>query len=179
VWLGNFGYNSNWNGLEAFLRDGWPILQTAGWRLHLIGSDLSDRQRDVLARIRGVVPRGFVVDLAAELAVAQAGIVPIWSGGGTKMKTLTMMSHGLPVVSTPSGAEGVPLDSAQPAVLVAESAHALAVTLRDAEESALAQIGRKGRRLVESNFSDSALACHVRRLLDLVAGPGARRLSPE
>jgi glycosyltransferase involved in cell wall biosynthesis len=63
---------------------------------------------------RGQPPRhpqvdaaGFVPDLAAEWSRATALVVPLRSGGGTRLKVLEAFAHGVPVVSTALGVEGV------------------------------------------------------------------------
>jgi hypothetical protein len=108
VWLSSFNFRPNLLGLRAFLDQGWPRLQQSGITLTLVGSGLSDGLRAELAAYPGVKVAGFVEDLEPVLARAQAAVVPVWSGAGVKLKTLTLLSHAVPVFSTPVGAEGVP-----------------------------------------------------------------------
>ena len=42
---------------------------------------------------------------------ALAAIVPLRTGGGTRLKILEAMAAGVPVISTPLGAEGLPVSS--------------------------------------------------------------------
>ncbi|WP_326553437.1 glycosyltransferase family 4 protein [Micromonospora sp. NBC_01813] len=108
VWLSSFAYLPNLLGLRRFLDEGWERLHRAGYQLTLIGSGLTDPVRDELASHPGVELLGFVDDLRPVLALASAAVVPVFSGAGVKLKTLTLLAHGLPVFSTPVGAEGVP-----------------------------------------------------------------------
>jgi len=50
---------------------------------------------------------GYVQDIKSLIASSDASIVPIWSGGGTRLKILEAMALGTPVVSTSKGAEGL------------------------------------------------------------------------
>jgi polysaccharide biosynthesis protein PslH len=50
---------------------------------------------------------GFVEDLRREYADAAVVVVPLTSGGGTKLKVLEAMAMGRAVVTTSIGAEGI------------------------------------------------------------------------
>src|SRR5262249_17525837 len=50
---------------------------------------------------------GFVEDLAPFYASADAAVVPLRAGGGTRIKILEAFAHGVPFVSTRIGAEGL------------------------------------------------------------------------
>lgn len=55
----------------------------------------------------GVVLTGFVDDLDAEYASATVALVPVLQGAGVKFKTVEALCHGVPVVTTTVGAEGI------------------------------------------------------------------------
>lgn len=50
---------------------------------------------------------GHVEDIKSLIASCDVSIVPIWSGGGTRLKILEAMALETPVVSTSKGAEGL------------------------------------------------------------------------
>jgi glycosyltransferase involved in cell wall biosynthesis len=50
---------------------------------------------------------GFVDDLSAVIAQCRLAIIPIVSGSGVKIKSLTLLSSGLPVVTTSEGISGI------------------------------------------------------------------------
>jgi glycosyltransferase involved in cell wall biosynthesis len=50
---------------------------------------------------------GFVDDLFAIVEQCQLAIIPIVSGSGVKIKSLTLLSSGLPVVTTSEGISGI------------------------------------------------------------------------
>lgn len=66
-----------------------------------------------------------VPEVAPYLLRASVSVVPICFGGGTRFKILEAVAHGLPVVSTTVGAEGLDLD-AEKHLLVANSPSAFA-----------------------------------------------------
>ena len=77
---------------------------------------------------------GYVDDLAGAYAGARVAIGPIRFGAGVKIKTIEAIQHGLPVVATATGAEGIVLDEAECVVVrndPAEFADALVELLVD------------------------------------------------
>ena len=63
--------------------------------------------RDRLSAHEGVDVLGLVADLPATLAAARVVVVPIWEGGGTRLKVLEALAAGRAVVSTALGASGI------------------------------------------------------------------------
>ena len=54
--------------------------------------------------------RGFVENLDAAFSTACALLVPLLAAGGLKLKILTALYYGLPIVSTDAGVDGIPLE---------------------------------------------------------------------
>ncbi|GAA0811164.1 glycosyltransferase [Spirilliplanes yamanashiensis] len=150
VWLSSFSYRSNLLGLLRFLDEGWPALRAAGHTLALVGSGLTGDVRARLAAYDGLEVLGFADDLRPVLASARAGVVPLWSGAGVKLKTLTLLAHSVPVFSTPVGAEGVPPTDA---VAVADTPAAMARQILDTSGAELDRRAAVAHRLVAEQFS--------------------------
>ncbi|WP_433126602.1 glycosyltransferase [Micromonospora sp. CA-240977] len=162
VWLGSFAYEPNLTGLRRFLAEGWPALVRSGYTLTLIGSGLTAPVRAELGRHPGVRVRGYVEDLRAALANARAAVVPLWSGAGVKLKTLTLLAHAVPVFTTTVGAEGLP---ASPAVRIATDPTALAAELLATTSTALDEMATEATRLVGQEFSEDRFAERLRTAL--------------
>ena len=78
--------------------------------LRLVGGGASNELRarvDALGPESGVELAGFVDDLGAEYAGAAVALVPVMQGAGVKFKTVEALCHGVPVVTTTVGAEGI------------------------------------------------------------------------
>ena len=75
-------------------------------RLRLAGAG-ADAALGRLAAASGTEVLGYVDDLDAEYAGASACVVPLRGGAGVKFKTVEAILAGVPVVATPTGAEGV------------------------------------------------------------------------
>ncbi len=89
---------------------------------------------------------GAVEDLPAHIQAADLCLCPLFAGGGTRMKLLEYFAGARAVVSTPLGAEGLPVRQDRELVL-AERADFVRETLRLLEEPARRErLGRMARR---------------------------------
>ena len=81
-------------------------------------------------------------------------MAPIRSGGGSRTKFFEAMAAGLPVVTTPEGAEGLKAKNNQE-IIIAKSNQALVKkSLLLIENKKLAQkIGKKGQELVLGKYT--------------------------
>jgi glycosyltransferase involved in cell wall biosynthesis len=105
LFVASLDYRVNVNALGRFVGTVWPEVR----RLHptltlrVVGGGLSADKAASLAAVPGVELAGFVDDLAAEYRGAAFSVVPIWEGGGTKIKVLESLAHGRAcVVAGPS-----------------------------------------------------------------------------
>jgi glycosyltransferase involved in cell wall biosynthesis len=148
LFFGHFGYEANRRGIERFLAEGWPEVLRARpqARLALAGGGLDGS----LPRVDGVDVLGRVADLAAVVGAARAVVVPIWEGGGTRLKVLEALAAARAVVSTPLGASGVGFEHGRHGLL-AESPIALGGALVRvlADPGQASTLGREGRILAE------------------------------
>jgi len=67
-----------------------------------------------------VIVTGFVENIPEYIAAADLAVVPLLSGGGTKLKILEYMACGKAIVSTTTGAEGLNLQNGRD-ILVANN----------------------------------------------------------
>lgn len=82
-----------------------------GVKLRLIGKGASQELLEVVNTYPdNVSVEGYVDDLASLFSSACAMIVPLQFGSGVKLKTLEALAHGLPVVSTSYGVEGIAIN---------------------------------------------------------------------
>jgi polysaccharide biosynthesis protein PslH len=106
-----------------------------------------------LARRAGIRVIGYVADPDPYLREAGAFVVPLRAGSGMRVKILTALAQGLPVVATSIGCEGLEVETERH-VLIADSAGGFAAaTLRVLGDRALAEaLGRSGRALIETTY---------------------------
>lgn len=107
LFIGTLEYDPNLHGLRWFLRHVWPRLRSSypNATLDVIGEG-GDGCLDIQA-ISGVQVHGYVPNPQAFWERAALAIVPVFAGGGTRIKILDAWQRGVPVVSTSIGVEGL------------------------------------------------------------------------
>jgi polysaccharide biosynthesis protein PslH len=106
-----------------------------------------------------------------------AAVVPLWRGAGVKLKTLSFMSAGVPVVGTPVAVEGLQVQHGRHC-LVADDPAELAACVRElvADVDAARRIGAEGRRLVEAGYTWPAVgASFCDAVAQAASGASAKR----
>lgn len=158
VWMSTMSYRPNWDGLCAFLKANDDALSASGFTVRVIGTGGSPAKQRHLERFASVEYLGFVADLRSAFTGVACAVVPVWAGAGVKLKTLTFMGYGLPVISTPVGMEGIPVDAATTVVPRADGfASALsALTPEQLREGAV-----RGRMRVLDSFSPATFVAEV------------------
>ena len=150
IFFGQFDYPPNALGIERFLREGWPALASArpGARLRLVGKGVSPELARLVDRSERVEPVGFVEDVPSELASSRLVVVPLWQGGGTRLKVLEALAAARPVVGTPLGVEEIGFEHGRHG-LVADQPSALAAAASQllADGGRSMTLAREGRRL--------------------------------
>jgi glycosyltransferase involved in cell wall biosynthesis len=127
-----------------------------GVRLRIVGRDAGAEVR-ALARVEGVEVTGTVPDVMPHLAEAHVMAVPLDAGGGTRLKILEAFAAGLPVVSTPIGAEGLDVIHGRDIWLAtrARFADGLVQILKDRQRAAT--VASHARQLVIDRYDWSAI----------------------
>lgn len=152
LFFGRHDYPPNEHGLTRFLREGWErvLADRPRARLRIVGSGATAEVRALAEATSGVEFVGFVDDLSAELQASCLTVVPLWAGGGTRLKVLEGMAAGRPVVGTSLGVEGIGFESGRHG-LIAESPAGLAVGIADllGQPQRMRGLGRAGRAFAE------------------------------
>ena len=112
VYVSSLDNEANHDGAMYFVDEIFPIIKNKcpDAVIRFVGrcprKELVDRHNGSDIVVTGMVPS--VIKYYQEAAVA---IVPLRSGGGTRLKVLEAMAAGVPVVSTTVGAEGINITS--------------------------------------------------------------------
>lgn len=111
LFVGTLDYYPNLFGVRTFLDQAWTaVRETFGDKVVLTvagraaGRPLAEHEGKAGVEIIYNAP-----DLTRLYATADLCIVPLWVGGGTRIKIIEAMAHGRAVVSTAIGAEGLSL----------------------------------------------------------------------
>lgn len=167
VFLGSWTHAPNHEAGRILLAEVLPALRALDLRVEvdLVGAAPPRELTDLASE--GVRFLGWVEDLGEALASARALVAPLPFGAGLKVKVLTALAHGLPVVTTPVGVEGMDL-AHQRDVLVAEDPSGLAGQvarlLRD--DGLWTQVSGGGREALARSYSPEVFDGQVAALLD-------------
>lgn len=141
IFTGLMSYYPNHHGVLRFVERVMPRIldRVPHARLKIVGANPPAAIR-ALASPR-VEVTGRVPDVRPYYARAEVCVIPLWIGGGTRVKALEAMAMGVPIVSTPLGCEGLDVRDGQ-SVLFGDSDEAFAdavvrVLTRPALRSAL------------------------------------------
>jgi len=162
VFMGAMDWMPNADGIRTFLTDVWP----------LIVARVPDATMTVVGRAppQGLVRQfertgsavrftGLVDDVRPYVRESAVFVIPLRIGGGTRLKVYEAMALGCPVVSTPLGVEGLPVEPDTHCLTVeigASMAEAIVRLLCDTERQE--SLSRAARTFVEQNCSFCAAA---------------------
>ncbi|MCL4544023.1 MAG: glycosyltransferase family 4 protein [Chloroflexi bacterium] len=158
LFAGKMDFRPNIEGALWLAKRVMPLLwrQRPGLRLILFGSfpttEVADLGRDPRITVTGHVP-GVEAEKRA-LASATVVVVPLFSGGGTRLKVLNALAMARPLVSTHLGAAGYGLRDGEH-LLLADSAEAFATHVSHLldDRTLASKLGNQGREFVVRRFS--------------------------
>jgi len=145
-----------------------PNIDAARWFADEIFPDLRERLPELRFLVVGRRPPAEVLALAARPGIEVTGevndvrpyignalalVVPLRSGGGTRLKILQAMSMACPVVSTTLGAEGLEVGDQENILLADTPRHFIDSVVKLAQSPELAaRLGEAGRRLTVAEY---------------------------
>ena len=117
IFTGPFSYPVNYWSILWFLDNVYPHIREEVPEVSL--AITGDPDSKTVPPNAGVRQTGFVDDVRPLIASSWASIVPLQSGGGTRLKILEAMALRTPVVTTSKGAEGLNVKNGE-TVLIAD-----------------------------------------------------------
>jgi len=161
LFLGKLDFRPNAVGMEWFIRDVLPHVPEA--RLFAVGEGPPEWLIDAGQHDDRIAVTGYVDDERAYIERCGALILPLRTGGGSRLKALVAMASGLPIVSTRFGMEGIDAEPERH-FLRAESAAEWIAALRGllADADLRQRLAAAARTLVEERYDWSAVRAEVR-----------------
>ncbi|MEK8051141.1 glycosyltransferase family 4 protein [Ideonella sp. DXS22W] len=138
-----------------------------GLRLVIVGDGADTGVVEACRRRPGTELAGFVHDIAPLFARACALLVPSLAGGGLRLKALTAMHHGLPIVATAAGIEGLPLRDGEQVLLADTPASFAAPMQRLLDRDCNRRIGEAASAVFEREFGRSRVFADFDHLFGL------------
>ena len=162
VFTGTMDYLPNLDGIGWFLDEVFPLVLRSlpDATLFVVGKNPPPSLQRRASR--NVVVTGMVDDVRPWISRAMACIVPLRSGGGTRLKVLEAFAMGKPVVSTTIGCEGIDVVEGQEALLAdTPSAFADAVVRVLADARLRSGLASAGRQLASDSYGWQAIGARL------------------
>jgi glycosyltransferase involved in cell wall biosynthesis len=104
----------NREGLLWLLREVWPAVINVAPELRLVIAGIGNGSYLApFLDLPGVSLRGEIEQVSELYTQARAALIPVFSGSGVRVKALEAFAHGVPVLSTSKGIEGLGLSDPQ------------------------------------------------------------------
>jgi len=169
VFVGGMGYAPNADAARVLIEQVMPALRRRrpGARLKIVGKDPSAEL--LAAQSDDVEVTGKVADVGPYLRSAAVTVMPLRTGGGTRLKVLEAMAAGTPIVATKIAIEGLELVDrrdvrvGRPAELAGMAAELMA------DPDLRAGQARAARATVEARYAWSDIVRRLEKVLEEVA----------
>ena len=171
LFTGRMSYPPNAEAAVHFARQVLPLVQreVPHARFHVVGDSPPG---EVEALGETVAIHGRVGDMLMHQRTAEVVVVPVRSGGGTRLKLLEAAACGNAVVSTPLGAEGLTFEPGRDLLVAdtdADFAAAVVELLRDPDHRAA--LGVRARAAA-CRYDWRAIGETFLHVIEATAGPG-------
>ena len=174
--VGSFAHRPNVDAVDYFAREVLPLVreQLPGVELLVAGGGAPPSLGGYEAA--GVRLLGYVPDIEPLFARARVFVAPMRFGAGMKGKIGDALSHGLPVVTTGVGAEGMSLGDGEEALIADTAADFAAAVVRLYRDEALwERLASNAHAHAEQHFSPRVVGRIVNDSVRGLLGDGALR----
>ena len=179
LFVGNFAHSPNITAARWLTETIWPRVRAMDPDMELL--IVGRNPPACLVDGDGVEVLGYVEDLSALMQTVDIGIAPLQEGAGVKGKVLSALAHGLPMVTTPIGAEGIITATRScSALLVADTAEGLAaevLALRHRSEQERRALAEEGQAFIQRHFGPEALVSRFRQMFEILGLPFEQQVS--
>ena len=181
-YVGSLRWKPNVLGLDWFCQNVWPLVRRrvpdATFEIAGVGlkPDASGRLPVPDAwKVPGVETVGFLEDLEPLYDRSIGMLAPITGGSGVRLKLLEGFRAGMPVVTTPDGAFGLPLEDGKEALISSDPEGFAGRVERLVKDAALRDRVREGGyAFLEAHHSLAVAQAVMRRALGIGVDQGAR-----
>jgi glycosyltransferase involved in cell wall biosynthesis len=178
LFVGGFVHPPNVDAALLLAQEVMPLVwrELPGVKLTIAGAHPPPQLQQLSSRLIEVP--GWVEDLDPLLGSSRALVAPLRYGAGLKGKVTQALAEGLPVVTTPIGAEGLDAVDGEQILIgsgVAELAAQTVTVLTD--DSLWQRLSSAGQLLIADRGSPAVMSERLRELLDQCGDSGLRRIT--
>lgn len=153
--VGSMQYIPNSEAAMYFATEIFPLIKNAipDAKFKIIGANPRKELFKATNHINGIDITGKVDDVREYMKDCKVSVCPVKIAGGVQNKILEAMSMGIPVVTTPEGAEGIGADENILAVVKNNEDYAKKVIELMQNEQTQKEISVESREFIVTNFS--------------------------
>ncbi|MEX3007448.1 glycosyltransferase family 4 protein [Hoeflea sp. TYP-13] len=168
LFAGHLRYRPNVDAVGDLLSGIWPRILSEFPEMHLRIAGRSPK-----SRIRRWTASGRNVELVADpqfmadiYSACDAVIIPLRSGGGSRLKVLEALAVGKPVIATAKAVEGLDLDEGKHWLRAeAPDDYVRAVALLNESRQCVADLVQNGREIVRRRYGNDAMEASLKSVL--------------
>jgi polysaccharide biosynthesis protein PslH len=164
AYIGALDWMPNQEGLGWFLDKVWAPFTRAhkDLRFYIAGRNAPPWLEKKIARFNGIVYEGEIDDARAFISAHPVFVAPLFSGSGMRVKIIEAMALGRIVLSTPLGAEGLPVKHEKDILLATRSIDFIETLDQMAWNlNRFVPIGENATHLILEKFDNFVLADHL------------------
>lgn len=172
LFIGNFSHRPNKDAVQYLMHKIYPIIRAEmpDMKIYIVGSNTPEELRAYQSS--NVQVMGYVDDVDSLFHKCRVFVSPLRYGSGMKGKVGQALSYGLPVVTTPIGAEGIGLEHGHSAFVAddAESFAAAVLRLYRSKES-WQRLSDNGYRHIAENYIPAIVEARIHQALGELSRP--------
>jgi glycosyltransferase involved in cell wall biosynthesis len=179
LFIGNFGHPPNTDAALYFCGQVLPKIHPhlPDVRLYIVGANPLPVVRALASD--HVIVTGYVPTVVPFLDICRISVAPLRYGAGMKGKIGEALAHGIPVVTTPIGAEGLHIVNGRHALVVNDANEfAEAVIHLYCNERLWKQMSQEGRSLITRQCSPEVVKGTVSALVKSLSAEDRKQLRP-
>ncbi len=173
MFLGGFTHPPNVDAVKWFVEDILPEIkkQLPDVKFYIVGSN---PPREILSlNSEEIVVTGYVSDLKPYFETIRVFVAPLRYGAGVKGKIGEAMAHGLPVVTTSIGAEGMGLVNGENALIVDNPEEFAEMVVKVYKDKELwEKLSKESIKHIRSNLSYDVAKNNIYKLINLLDSQG-------
>lgn len=159
LFVGNFSWLQNREAVFYLTERIWPKIkkEMKHARLWIVGRNPTEKIKRLSSEDIKVDEN--VSDIRQAYSSSQVLLAPIFGPGGTRFKILEAMASGLPVVTTPTGIEGIPVRNDHDVLIGNDALDLASATIRILKDDKLGEmLSTNSKKLVETEFDWSVIS---------------------
>lgn len=166
LFLGTMSWFPNEQGILWFIKNVWNDIKESipNAKLYVVGSNPS---KEILAYSSpNIIVTGYVNSVDEYIEKCDVCVVPLFIGGGMRVKILECMAKGIPCVSTTIGAEGIEYTNNYD-IMIADTSKEFVSSLQMLSDSKkVSMIVENSKNLIENKYSLKVLAEKLKEIID-------------